>query len=198
LVAYLQTPNDNGKTLTVFGYDKDGNVLRRLEQGQWLNGYRVPMIYGVAVPDILAPTVARITGLFKEPTVGSVRLSTIDDSGPTGMLLSVLEPDETLPQYRRIQLNKSCNWARIAYRKNDPTFNSLYDHIPLKSRVAFLLAVQARKMYSDLQIAEAHSFEADAARLEIEAQQMREPPLYHPVQVVDMSNPKDKYDYDVR
>jgi hypothetical protein len=198
LVSYLQSPQDTGKTLTIFGYDNAGNVLRRLENGVWLNGYRVPMIYGVAVPDVGAPTIARITGVYKDPTVGNVRLSTIDDSGITGTLLAVYEPDETLPQYRRIQLNRNCNWVRIAYRKNDPNFNSLYDHVPLKSRVAFLMAVQARKSYSDLQLAEAHAFEADAARLEIEAQQMREPPLYHPVQVIDLSNPRDKNDYDVR
>lgn len=198
LVAYLQTSADNGKTLLIYGYDKDGNVLRRQENGVWLNGYRVPTIFGVAVPDTNAPDVARITGLYKDPTAGSVRLSTIDDSGTTGVLLSILEPDETLPQYRRIQLNRSCNWVRIAYRKNDPTFCSRFDHVPLKSRVGFLLAVQARKNYNDLQIADAHAYEADAARLELEAQNMREAPLYHPIQVIDQTQPKDKYDYDIR
>ncbi len=198
LVAYLQTPEDNGKLLVVLGYDDHGNVLRRNENGVWKNGYRVPTIYGVAVPDDEAPVIARITGVQKERTVGSVRLSTTDDSGTTGQLLSVMEPNETLPQYRRIQLNRSCNWARIAYRKINPTFFSRDDHIPLTSRVAFLLAVQARKSYSDIQIADAHAFEADAARLEIEAQMMKEPPLFHPVQVVDLSNPRDKNDYDIR
>jgi hypothetical protein len=198
LVAYLQNPADNGKELVVLGYDTAGNVLRRQENGEWLNGYRVPTIYGVAVPDVGAPLISRITGLYKAPTIGSVRLSTIDDSGSTGVLLSIMEPDETLPQYRRIQLNRSCNWVRIAYRKNNPTFNSRFDHVPLESRVGFLLAVQARKMYGDLQLGEAHAFEADAARLELEAQNMKEAPLYHPVQVIDMSNPRDKYDYDIR
>lgn len=198
LVAYNQTPADNGKVLTVFGYDQAGNVLRRTENGVTVNGWNVPLIYGIAVPGEGAPTIARITGLYKEPTIGSIRLSTIDDSGSTGTLLSVMEPDETLPQYRRIKLNRNCSWVRIAYRKNDPIFHSRFDHITMKSRLAFLLAVQARKMYSDSQLPEAHAFESDAARMEIEAQQMREAPLYHPVQVIDMNNVKDKYDYDVR
>jgi hypothetical protein len=199
LVSYLQTPADNGKQLIVYGYDKGGNVLRRQDSsGAWINGYQVPTIYGVAVPDVGAPDIARITGLYKEPTVGSVRLSTTDDSGATGTLLTVMEPDETLPQYRRIMLNRSCNWARIAFRRANPIFTSRYDHIALKSRVALLIALQARKHYSDNQIAEAHSYEADAARLELEAQIMAEPPTYNPVQVVDMSNPRDKYDYDIR
>jgi hypothetical protein len=199
LVAYLQTPADNGKQLIVYGYDEGGNVLRRQDStGTWINGYQVPTIYGVAVPDVGAPTIARIAGLYKEPTVGSVRLSTTDDSGATGTLLTVMEPDETLPQYRRIMLNRSCNWARIAFRRSNPTFTSRYDHIALKSRIALLIALQARKHYSDNQIAEAHSYEADAARLELEAQIMAEPPTYNPIQVVDMSNPRDKYDYDIR
>ncbi len=198
LVAFLQTPADNGKQVIVYGFDRSGNVLRRQVNGVWQNGYQVPTIYGVAVPDVGAPEIARITGIYKDPTVGSIRLSTIDSSGSTGTLLTVMEPDETLPQYRRIQLNRSCNWVRIAYRKTNPTFNSRFDHVPLKSRVAFLLAIQARKHYSDNQIAEAHSYEADAARIELEAQLMAEPPVYMPIQIIDMSNPKDHYDYDIR
>jgi hypothetical protein len=53
-------------------------------------------------------------------------------------------------------------------------------------------------MYSDNQIAEAHSFEADSARMELEAQQAAEPPVYHPIQVLDQSNPRAKDDYDIR
>jgi hypothetical protein len=143
------------------------------------------------------PKIARITELYKDRSVGSVRLSTIDDSGKTGTLLSIMEPDETLPQYRRIQLNRNCNWARVACRKTNPIFYYKSDHIPLKSRVALLLAVQARKHYADLQVADAHSFEADAARLELEAQQMAEPPVYMPIQVIDMSKIRDKYDYSI-
>lgn len=199
LVAYLQTPEDNEKELIIFGFDSNGNVLRREEGGVWRNGYRVPTIFGVAVPDAGAPLIARITGVFKAPTVGSIRLSTIDDSGTTGVLLGVYEPDETLPQYRRIKLSQPSPWVRIAYRKSNPTFHSRYDHVPLKSRVALLLAVQARKHYSSEKIAEAHAYEADAARLEIEAQQMAEPTTtYNPVVVYDgMSSLRDKSDYGI-
>lgn len=198
LVAYLTTKDDNGKSLIVFGYDDAGNVLRRQEGGAWLNGYRVPTIFGVAVPDAGAPTIARITGIFKDESVGAIRLSTIDDSGTTGTTLGIYEPDETLPQYRRIILNRSCNWARVAYMRTSPTFASKYDHIPLRSRVAFLLAVTARKLYSELQWDAAHAAEADAARLELEAQRKLEPPTYFPVQVVDLNNARNKRDYDIR
>lgn len=196
LVAYLQNPTDNGKQLIVYGYDDKGQLLRREENGQWLNGYRVPTIYGVALPDSQGPTIARITGVFKELTVGSIRLSTLDGSGLTGVLLAVYEPDETLPQYRRIKINRSCRWVRVAYRKSNPTFHSRFDHIPLRSRVGFLLGMQARKHYSDQQLADAHGYEADAARLELEAQQIVEPTTtYNPIQVVDRNSLRDKSDY---
>lgn len=198
LVAHLQTSDDNNKELVVFGYDTNGNVLRREEGGVWKNGYRVPTIYGVAVPDSGAPTIARITGIFKAPTVGSIRLSTTDDSGTTGVLLGVFEPDETLPQYRRIRLNKACTWARVAYRKTTPTFTSRYDHVPLRSRLGFLLGIQARKHYSDNRIAEAHALEVDAVRLELEAQQVVEPTgTFNPIQMFEGDSLRDKSDYGI-
>lgn len=198
LVAYLQLPDDNGKVVIVYGYDNKGNVLRRFENGQWVNGYRVPTIYGYAIPDADAPLIARITGVFKDRTAGSVRLSTVDDSGSTGTLLGVYEPDETLPQYRRIKLNRSCSWVRIAYMKTNPVFFSRFDHIELSSRIGFLLAMQAKKDYNDRKYADAHSCESDAARMELEAQAKQEPPTFMPPQILDMSNPRDKYDYDIR
>jgi hypothetical protein len=198
LVAFLQTPEDNGKQLVVFGYDVNGNVLRHQVGGEWRNGILIPTIFGVAVPDAEQPKVARITGIFKELTVAQIRLSTTDDSGATGVTLGIYEPDETVPQYRRIRLNRCCNWVRIAYRKINPIFRSRYDHVPLKSRIAFLLAIAARKHYREFALAEAHAFEADAMRLELEAQLTSEPPTYSPPQVIDMNNPRNKSDFDIR
>lgn len=199
LVAYLQSEEDNGKRLIVYGYDDKGQVLRRQENGVWLNGYAVPTIFGYAIPEVDAPLIARITAVDKEATVGNVRLSTIDDSGSTGILLGVYEPDETLPQFRRIKLGRACNWVRIAFRRKLPTFSSMFDHIPMSSRIAFLLAMTARKRYSEYQLGDAHAFEADAARLELEAQQAIEPPTFDPIQVVDRNaNLRDQTDFDIR
>lgn len=198
LVAYVANPADNGVPLIVFGYDSAGNLLRRQENGVWYDGYRVPTIYGVAVPDDNAPLVARITRVQKGVSVAQIRLSTIDDDGISGTLLGVYEPDETLPQYRRIRLNRSCSWVRIAYIKSISEFKSRWDHIPMSSRVAFLMALQARKFYSEQQLAQGQQYEANASRLELEAQMKLEPPSYMPPQIIDMSQPRDKYDYDIR
>lgn len=198
LVAYTSTTADNNKSVIVHGFDSAGHKLRRQVSGVWRDGYAVPTLYGYAIPDAQAPLVARITGVEKDVTVGPVRLSTIDDSGPTGGLtLGVYEPDETLPQYRRIKLGYSCSWVRIAYRRTTPLFTSRYDRVTLKSRIAFLNAVRAVKYYADVDLGLAHAYEADAARLELEAQDASEPPTYHPMMVVDMNSLRE-VDEDIR
>ncbi len=198
LVVHLQTPEDNNKQFIIYGYDSAGQKLRRESGGQWVDGLQLPTIHGSAIPGTPATFVARITGLFKEPSAGSMRLATTDSNGQSGVNLGVYEPDETLPQLRRIILNRSCNWARVAYIKTTPTFDSRFDHVPLSSRLGFLLGMQAVKSYKALDFASAHSCEADAARLELEAQQKLEPPTYMPMQVIDRNNLKDKADYDIR
>lgn len=199
LVAYLSSSADNNAGLIVHGFDINGNKLRREVSGVWKDGYAVPTLYGYAIPDAGAPIIARIDWVEKDETVGPVRLSTIDDSGPAGGLtLGIYEPDETLPQYRRIKLGRSCDWVRIAYRRTTPIFTSKYDRVPLKSRIGFLNAVRATKYYFEPDLAMAHAFEADAARLELEAQDVSEPPTYHPPQVVDRTQSlRDKCD-DIR
>jgi len=198
LVCYLQNQDDDNAEVIVYGFDSQGNRLRRQVSGEWIDGYQLPTIYGYALTESDAPLVARITGFKKARTNGTIRLSTIDDSGGTGTLLGIYEPDETLPQYRRIKLYRSCSWVRIAYRKTNPTFYSRHDHIPLKSRLGFLLGVRAWKYYHDADLANAHQYEADAARLEIEAQIAAEPMNYMPPQIVDLNQPQDKTDIDIR
>jgi hypothetical protein len=61
-----------------------------------------------------------------------------------------------------------------------------------------LLAVRACKFYSEQDLANAHAYEADATRLELEAQQQLEPPTFMPVQVIDRNSPSSKDDYDIR
>jgi hypothetical protein len=198
LVVHTSTADDNGKEFTVFGYDSNGNVLRQVINGEIRNGLRIPTVYGVALPDADAPLVARITSIYREPSIGSMRLGTIDDTGTSGVTLGVYEPDETLPQLRRIIINRSCDWVRVAYRRTNPIFTSRWDHIPFKSRIAFLMGVSARKHYSVYDYAQAHAAEADAVRLEVEAQLVAEPNTLSPPQVVDLNQLRDKSDYDIR
>lgn len=198
LVTHLQGPEDNGRMFIIYGYDKDGNKLRREECNTFIDGWRLPTIYGVAVPDSTAPFVARITGIYKDETAGTIRLATTDSTGQSGVNLGVYEPDERTPQLRRIVLNRACDWVRVAVIKSNPSFHSQFDHVPLQSRMGFLLGMQARKAYAALQLAEAMQFEAQAARLEQEAQNKLEAPLYAPIQVLDRAaSLRDRSDYDI-
>jgi hypothetical protein len=115
----------------------------------------------------------------------------------TGQLLAVYEPDEELPQYRRINLARPFSCIRLAYRKATPAVSSSYDRIPLKSRLGFLLALRACKGYQEVDLANAHAFEADAVRLELEAQSASEPSIAFPIQVMDLNQVQDKSDYEI-
>jgi hypothetical protein len=199
LVAYPSSAADNGKEIIIYGYDSAGNELRRETADGWTAGYQLAVIFGYSVPEEGAPLVGRITSVRKARTQGPLRLSTIDDSGVTGTLLAVYEPDEVLPQYRRIKLGMACQWVRISYRKINPTFLSRYDHVFMKNRMALLCAMNALKFYSEKNLGAAQAYEANAARLEIEAQLASEPPTYSPVQVINNGNELlDTTDYDIR
>jgi len=198
LVAYLTSSADNGKKLIVFGYDNAGNRLRRQVSGQWLDGFLVPTLFGYAIPASTDPVVARITGIEKDITDGPVRLSTIDDSGTTGVLLGVYEPDETTPQYRRIKLHRNCGWIRIQYRKSNRSITSRFDHVPLHSRIGLICAIRAVKAYNDGMLGDATGYEATAARMELEVQMKLEPPTFMPAQVVDLNGLNARDDLDIR
>jgi hypothetical protein len=180
LSVELTSPADNGKLVEVYGTDSVGATLSRTEGGLFRNGLRLPTMYGVSIPEASSPAVARIAGFHKEETVGPVKLWT-----ESGRLLATYEPDEVLPQYRRMKLGRRADWVRIFYRKANPEIRSRYDHIPLLSRTAFLSAIRAVKWRGDSDYTQALEWEADAQRLELQAQAQLEAPLLRPMQVSD-------------
>jgi hypothetical protein len=199
LFSYCNTPADNNIRLMVYGYDSSGNKLRReVTPGVWEDGYLVPVIYGGSIPEQNAPLVARITAVTKPATVGEIRLSAMDNAEFIPSLLAVYEPDETVPQFRRIKLGRSAAWARIFYRKANPTITSLHDRIPLMSMTAFFSAMRSMKSRLDYDNAGALAWEADAKRLEIEAQQTLEAPLMRPIQVNDRARLVHPADIEIR
>lgn len=197
LVAFVDKPEDANSELRVYGYDKNGHVIRQKVGGQYQDGWLIPTIYGYSIPDSEMPEFARITRVRKASTAGMVRLSTLDSSGTSGIVIGIYEPDEVEPWYRRIKLGKKTTWIRLAYRKSNPTILSKYDRIPLRSRMAVLLAIKALKAYREEDLASAHAFELDALRLETEANERVESPHASPVQVVDLNNLQDKCDWEI-
>lgn len=195
VVAFLENIEDQGKQLWVFGFDDQNRPLRTKIGETWRDGYLVPTIYGYALPDVNAPAISRITGIVKDLTVANVRLSSFDSSSTTGTLIGVFEPDETKPEYRRIQVHPCGPWVRIGYRKQTYEIRSVHDRILLHSRLAFLLAMRAFQFYNDGDLANGNAFEANATRLLTEKENSLTGPAGNPIQVVDLNSHTAHWDY---
>lgn len=184
LVAFVTDAEDADSELWVYGYDKNNVWIRTKEGSTWFDGYRVPTIFGVSVPDASAPEFARIVRVRKEITVAPIRLSSYDNSLTTGTLIGIYRHDETEPMFRKIKLNRGCVWARIAFRRRTFKLTSLEDLIPLHSSAAVLMMLRAVKAYGpDNDLAAGAGFEATAARWIAEEQETRQPPVVFPVQI---------------
>lgn len=197
LIAFVDKPEDEGATLRVYGYDENGVLVRQKVSGVWQDGYLIPTLFGLAVPDVDMPKFSRITRVQKARTQGDIRLSTVDSAGTSGVTLGIYEPDEQEPHYRRIKLGREATWIRIAYRKATQKIYSKSDRVPLYSRQALLFAMRSLKYYDEADLAMAHAYEADAVRLEKEASDIRESPNGNPIQVVDLNNLQDKTDFEI-
>jgi hypothetical protein len=196
LVAFLDSEDDAGKELRVFGFDDQNRPLRTKINGVWEDGLIVPTIFGYALPAATDPVVSRITHIVKARTIGDVRLSSFDNAAcsanqsASGCLLGIFEPDETIPLYRRIKLGYRAKWARLAYRKRTFRINSLNDRILLHSRLALVLAMRAVQFWHDTDAANATMFEAHAVRILTEKEQSLEGPAMMPIQVQDRNSIK--------
>jgi len=182
IVATLSNADDGGKAVFVEGFDENDRRIRQYRNGSWQDGWQIPTIYGTPVADSDMPTFKRVTRVWKDQTAGNVQLWGIaGDSEP--ILLADYEPDETEPSYRRILINRSVKWIRVAYKRRLPLIQSKYDRIPLRNRFAVLMALKAIKAYHEAELEQASLYEATASRLEIEAQNASEPVTMHPVQI---------------
>jgi hypothetical protein len=194
LVAFLDDVADQGSVLRVFGYDDQNKPLRSFVNGAWEDGYRVPTIFGYALPEVSAPVISRITGIVKDVTSGNVRLSSFDSSTTSGTLIGVFEPDETVPLYRRIKVSRGCGWVRLHYRKRTAEVRSAKDRILLHSRPALILALHALKFYRDSDLANGNAYEANATRLLTERESTLTGVAGLPIQVEDRNSISDKSD----
>ena len=190
LIAFLDSAEDEGKLLRVFGHDLHNRPLRTKVGDTWEDGYRVPQIFGYALPASTDPVVSRITGIVRDRTVANVRLSSFDGSTSTGTLLGIFEATETRPQYRRIKISRSCPWVRICYRKRTLELLSRNDRILLHSRPALVLAFHSLRKYREGDLALAVQFEAQATRLLTEQESVLTAPVAHLIQIHDKTGMK--------
>lgn len=190
LISFVDKEVDQGIELRVFGFDDQNRPLRTLINGVWEDGHIVPTIFGYAVPASSDPVVSRITSIVKERSAGDIRLSSLDNSSTSGTLIGIFEPDETIPEYRRIRLGYRAKWARVTYRKRTYRVTSMNDRILLHNRLALILAMRAVQFWHDTDMENATAYEAHAVRILTEKEMSIEGPMSTPIQVQDRNSIK--------
>lgn len=174
LIAEVTSAADSNKKLRVYGLDANGNkIYTPGPDGQLYEGFLVPTVYGFSQRNPDAPACSVIYRVSKEVTRDYVRLIAVNVSdGVSQTQVGYYEPDETLPQYRRIRVpNKS--WVRIKYKKANNRIRSQRDFINIDNFEALRLACRAVKYRDDDKWKQAAEAEAEATRIlteEIEAQ----------------------------
>ena len=194
IVAFLETALDNNTLVRVYGYDESDKWITTIEEGVSVDGFLVPTVYGVEVPNPDAPLVKRITRVSKGLTKGFIRLSTLDNGGGDGTLLGDYRPYETEPQYRRIRLSQSCTWARVAYKKRYFELVRMSDLIPLHSPRAVVMMVQALEKFEKDRIEEGEKYWNTAISLLLKKQRSLTPPTGPSIQYADRNLIADKRD----
>lgn len=194
LIAFVTNEEDENTELWAYGYDRDNKWIRTKEGDNWFDGYRVPTVFGYAIPDVGAPQFARVVRVRKALSTGVIRLSSYDSSLTTGTLIGIYQHDETEPSYRKIRLSRDCVWARIAFRRRTFKLTQLTDLIPLHSTEAVLMMLRAIKAYGDNNAVDGAAFEATAVRWITEEQETHTPPVTFPVQVNPRNNLVDHAD----
>lgn len=93
-------------------------------------------------------SVQRITRIAKSASNGFIKLYAWDSGRETALtLIGNFYPDEVSPIYRRIKIGVCCAWVRMRYRRRIFKITSLADFIPVKSKQAILMMMQALKLY---------------------------------------------------
>ena len=89
---------DAGKKVLLQGYDKNGNWIRTLEDGSYIDGEYVTLTSGyVETLNIFT----ELVGAQKPKTEGSVTVKEYDTTTTTERTIATYEPNETRPSYRR-------------------------------------------------------------------------------------------------
>lgn len=195
-VAFLTSVEDDNVPLRVYGYDSSGLWVTSTENGQTVDGFLVPTVYGTSVPNPDAPLLSRITRVSKGISKGYIRLSTLDYDVTTGggALLGLYRPRDTEPQYRRITLSRKCTWARIAYKRKFFELVDFTDLIPLHSTRAVVLMCQALKKFDTDRLKGGQAYWATAVALLEKKQLSVSPPTGPTIQIRDRNLIVDKCD----
>lgn len=199
LSASAESSSDTTKRLRVFGYGVSGNWIRTLEDGVWVDGFLVPIVYGSPLQsNPNAPKIAVIERVEKDETAGMIRLyASSGELGAVPRRIGFYRPKETLPQYRRLRVGPKCSCVRVAFRKTNEKLSEPSDLIHLHSRYAIVLMVKSLKKMDEDRLEEALQYKQMAVALLTSKQDAQEIPSGPSVQIADgnlVANRADRLD----
>jgi hypothetical protein len=164
--VYPGDASDVGKTITLQGVDQNGQWIRTLSGGVWIDGEKLTL----ALPYVQSTKkFISLTGVIRQATNTSSRLYEYNATTLLELDLAVYDPDETLPQYRRSYLTDRCNNdedkpVTVMAKMRHINATSVNDYLIPPSPDAIKLMVMAiRKEENDL-IQEAVAYEAKAVQ----------------------------------
>jgi len=134
---------DDGKTITIYGYDENLKWIRTQVGGVWQDGFVVTLDHLGTPPDTNAQKCSRVVRITRDATVGFVRLMSYDATTQISITQGYYYPDETEPRYRRIRVPYAGAWVRMRYRKRTLKITSLTDQIMLKSKISVVLMMKS-------------------------------------------------------
>lgn len=110
--VYVGDASDVGKTVTLQGYDQNGQWIRTLNSGVWVDGEKLTL----ASPYVQSTKkFTALTGVIRQATNTVQRLYEFNATTSTELDLAVYDPDETLPQYRRMFWSGYCDSSQTRY-----------------------------------------------------------------------------------
>lgn len=192
-----QVSDGNGvKNLLVYGYDALGKwVMTDKGDGELSDGMEVP-IYATLSQTFAVGRICRITKIVSPTTDGFINVFAYDYATSTAVLVGLIKPWETEPNYRRIKISgagsQSCcgtsdasqaSWIRMRFRRKQYEIRSLNDFLFLSSNYALFLAIKAVKKYEADIIDEAEKYMAKAIYCLERKEKIANGPNRRPIQV---------------
>lgn len=97
--VYADVTEDASARILLRGYDENGNWIRTLDSGNWVDGEYVSI--DAATPQVSSHYFSSLVNVIKPVTNGVVRLYRYEPVTPTQTAMAIYESDEERPNYRR-------------------------------------------------------------------------------------------------
>ncbi len=146
VVAIPDSAGDNGTAVRIYGFERlgDGTEVEVYRDG--VRGWLPPCLYGSLALGTNPPDWVGFERITKATSAGFIRLVVVE-SGVETTQLGFWYPDEVEPKYRAVKINSiKSSRIRVFYRKRFTKISSLFEPLPLKSRRAIEMMLNALKL----------------------------------------------------